>query len=180
MAVDSTVQISSIEHWPVCQSFDPMMFLPEKYDLMGQDSPLSSYCSAPSYYYKNGTKGESYLCDFHYFYQALSISEQERNEVFSVVVSNEEKIMEDFANSPEIPRPDLKCFSCGKDALVFLYCNKALVNRSCNFHYRKIHYRMQSNGLTYTDVAGYEPDILDFRSTAINSIKEDYSDIRVL
>jgi len=60
----------SIPKNQLCQSFDAMMYLPEKTAHIIEDpSKASTSCVAPAYVYLEGSRGKRFLCDYHYFYE---------------------------------------------------------------------------------------------------------------
>lgn len=62
--------IKKIPEGQICQTFDPMMFLPEKtLNIIGATQNANPSCVAPAYVYIEGTHGKKFLCDYHYYYE---------------------------------------------------------------------------------------------------------------
>jgi len=62
--------ITRIPEGQICQAFDPMMFLPEKtLNILGAEENANPSCLAPAFVYIEGSHGNKYLCDYHYFYE---------------------------------------------------------------------------------------------------------------
>ena len=165
----------SIPEDQICQSFDPMMILPEKTDYIIKN-PLkaNTSCVAPASVYISGSRGQRFLCDYHFHYEKdiTTIRTPDAwKDIARFVIDERELIRETF---PDIIGESVldtfsKCW-CGYDSLV---CATRHDNGHktffCNFHYRKLFYRYLSNGRQMTE----DYDILDERIMMKLSIIEE-------
>lgn len=144
--------VSSIPADQLCQAFDPMMILPEKTNYI-IDDPMkaNTSCVAPASVFISGSRGQRFLCDYHFHYEkdmTLARTPELWDSIAQVVVDERESIRDTF---PEIDGDGIsetfgKCW-CGYDSLVkAIRIDNGHSNFFCNFHYRKLFYRYLSNG----------------------------------
>lgn len=167
--------IDSIPANQICQAFDPMMILPEKTNYI-IDDPMkaNTSCVAPASVYIDGSRGQRFLCDYHYHYEkdmTLARTPDLWPSIVNFIIDDRELIKNTF---PEIQSSSIldsfgKCW-CGYKSLVRAtrHDNKH-ETFFCNFHYRKLFYRYLSNGRQMTD----DYDILDERIMMDISIVEE-------
>lgn len=184
--------ITTIPEGQSCQAFDPMMFLPEKtLNIIGVTQNANPSCEAPAFVYLEGTHGNKFLCDFHYYYE-MNMTRTRANPnigspweaIQEYIVDERERVKDTFAKgvvSEETLGHKCSIFSghkknlvCTADALVKVTQKTTGPNANdpifyCNFHFRKNYYRYYSNGVKYEDV--YE--IVDERYRMIQTIAQE-------
>lgn len=133
-----------------CQAFDPMMILPEKCKHIVSPLEVNTGCVAKANVYIEGSHGNRFLCDYHYYYEKSMI--QVRTplvwiDVERMIIDERDEIAKTFYQGNEPRRVIGKICWCGKEA--FVSCtpikDKDNVLNFCNFHYRKVYYRYLSN-----------------------------------
>ena len=146
----------------LCQSFDPMMVLPEKtYGLINHSDRVgaNTSCVAPASIYLEGSRGKRYLCDFHYEYEkkiTIGLTPDLWEGVEQVVIDRRDDIVTTFAELEDLDYQFFEQCRCGDQGTVRLL-QKNLQSLSenekqdyyvyfCNFHFRKACYRWLSNG----------------------------------
>lgn len=188
--------ITKIPEGQICQAFDPMMFLPEKtLTIIGVGRNANPSCVAPAFVYVDGTHGKKFLCDFHYYYEinmTRDSSYQPRanswKDIQKYFIDEREKIKDTFAkNVTTTLTLGQRCnlglgtdLQCSAEAFVRVSKKGSSMELSgafyCNFHFRKIYYRVYSNGLIYEDIY----DILDERSRMKISISEESLNLKAI
>lgn len=167
--------VQSIPEGQICQSFDPMMVLPEKTNyIIRNPMKANTSCVAPASVYIDGSRGKRFLCDYHYQYEKdmTNVRTPELwDDIAKFVIDDRELIRDTF---PEISGDSIsdtfgKCW-CGYKSLV-----KAIRHDNghstffCNFHYRKLFFRYLSNGRQMGD----DYSIIDERIKLDLSIAEE-------
>jgi hypothetical protein len=121
--------ITKIPEGQICQSFDPMMFLPEKtLNIINVTQNANTSCVAPAYVYIEGTHGKKFLCDYHYYYE-MNMTRTGGNEEIAAswreiqqfIIDERERVKETFAKNVTTSETlGLKCsiYSTHKPSLI--------------------------------------------------------------
>lgn len=93
----------SIPKDQLCQSFDPMMYLPEKtLHIIEDSSKASTSCVAPAFVYLEGSRGKRFLCDFHYYYEK-NMTKSSRpdlwDDIEKIIIDQRELVKETFSKN---------------------------------------------------------------------------------
>lgn len=180
MVVVSTAQTSNpIPNGQLCQAFDPVMLLPQK-RLMEIDPNhnMSTSCVAPAYFYVFGSRGESFLCDYHFGLEYRSTDEHRKDSVFEYVFDNSDEILKTFRTPPqELYMPEgAKCW-CGLPAEIMTKSKaEHSVTLKCNFHYRKMIFRALSNGVDMEETH----NIWDYRANSVTNIFDEIKNVPIV
>jgi hypothetical protein len=174
--------INTIPDRQMCQSFDPMMILPEKTNYIINDPmKANTSCVAPASVYLEGIHGKRFLCDYHYHYEkdiTMVRTPELWDSIASFVIDERESIRNTF---PQIEGNGIsdtfgKCW-CGYDSLVkATRHDDGSVTYFCNFHYRKLFFRYLSNGRQMVD----DYSIIDERIKLKLSIAEEAEQLTLI
>ena len=137
---------------------------------------MSTSCVAPAFVYLEGSRGKRFLCDFHYYYEkniTINRTPELWKEIESVFFEKLETIKETFDQSAN-KRTFLNLCWCGAISYVATV-NKFLseIQYECNFHYRKTHYRLLSNGINKDNIY-----TIDERKFLKKTIKEEAESLK--
>lgn len=196
--------IKSIPEGQTCQSFDPMMVLPEKtLNIISVDKIPNTSCVAPAFVYIEGSHGKKFLCDYHYIYErnmTKSSNPETWKQMENFIIDERYKIVNTFEkNILGIETFGLMCSitsthdpskACTAKAFVKVFKKKAhddstnLTNLNqmgdffvyCNFHFRKNYYRYYSNNVVYEDLH----EVIDERSRMRMSIAEEAENLSLV
>lgn len=166
--------ITTISKEQICQAFDPKMnFHPSILEMHKAKENANSSCLVKAYVYIEGTHGNKFLCDYHYYYE-LYMSKQGYSDphgswtdIQKFIIDETEQVKDTFAkNVTSIETVGQKCSltnsyninsGCTADAFVKVNPIK-LVNGKINFtvikdinniskdiFYCNFHFRRESN-----------------------------------
>jgi len=182
--------VTSIPDGQLCQAFDSMLIFKEKIEMAEvlEDGTAkgNTSCICPAYVYLEGSRGKRFLCDFHYYFEyniTISRTPELWPEIEKVFIDNREKIKETFPEPHGNIKELGKCWCNGKSyvEVVNIEDTREITKRHiqyfCNFHWRKLYWRMLNHGL---DLYNSGAEIHDQRFLMKESISEESLSLRII
>lgn len=182
-----------VDHIPegqLCQAFDSMLIFKEKIEIVellpDGSAKGNTSCICPAYVYLEGSRGKRFLCDFHYYFEqniTLSRTPELWPDIEKIFIDNREEIKKTFPKADVEVKKLGPCW-CGSKSYVEVLniddtdgVTKRHIQYFCNFHWRKLYWRMLNHGL---DLYNSGAEIHDQRFLMTESIEEESRNLRLV